>query len=87
MMSLNNPANGPLALDLKSIQQTNQDLTNQINDFEANLTAQEQVLTQQYSEINAQLQQLPMLQSQVSQELGGLDPYLSSSSSSSGTSS
>ena len=86
MMSLNNPANGPLALDVNSIQQTNRDLTNQINDFEANLTAQERVLTQRYSQINAQLQQLPLLQNQVSQALGSLDPYLNSSSSSNSSS-
>ncbi len=83
MTSLNNPIDGPLALDLSSIQQTNQDLTNNINDFEANLAVQEQQLTTQYSQINAELQQLPMLQSQLSQELGSLDPYLSSSSGSS----
>lgn len=83
MMSLNSPSKGPLSLDLQGIQQTNQDLTNQINDFEANLTAQEQSLTAQYSQINAQLQQLPMLQNQLSQELDSLGPYVSSSSSSS----
>lgn len=82
MMSLNNPVSGPLALDLSSIQQTNQDLTNQINDFEANLATQQQQLTDEYSRINSELQELPLLQSQVSQELGSLDPYLSSNTSS-----
>ena len=83
MMSLNDPTNGPIALDLKSVQQTNQDLTNSINAFEAQLTAQQQVLTDQYSQINAELQSLPSLQNQVSAELNSLNPYSTTSSSSS----
>lgn len=81
LTALNSPVNGPLALDLQSVQATSQDLTNQINEFEARLTAQQQVLTDQYSQINAELQQLPMLQSQLSSELGSLDPFTSNSSS------
>lgn len=89
MTSLTDPTDGPLALDLTSICETNQDLTDEINNFEANLQAQAQTLTDQYSQINAELEELPMLQDQVSQELGGLDPYsgLASSSNSSSTSS
>jgi flagellar hook-associated protein 2 len=87
MTTLNDPADGAIALDLNDISQTNQDLTTQINNFEANLTAQQQVLTNQYSQVNAQLQELPLLQSQVSSELGSLDPYSSSSSTSSSSSS
>lgn len=83
MILMSDPAEGPLALDQQSIQETNQDLTQQINDFESRLATQQQQLTTEYSQINAQLQQLPLLQAQVSQELNGLDPYLSSSTSSS----
>jgi ABC-type transporter Mla subunit MlaD len=87
MTTLNDPSDGAIALDLNDISQTNQDLTTQINNFEANLTAQQQVLTDQYSQVNAQLQELPLLQSQVSDELGSLDPYSSSSPTSSSSSS
>jgi flagellar hook-associated protein 2 len=87
MTTLNDPSDGAIALDLNDISQTNQDLTTQINNFEANLTAQQQVLTDEYSQVNAQLQELPLLQSQVSSELGSLDPYSSSSSTSSSSSS
>jgi flagellar hook-associated protein 2 len=82
MASLNSPTTGALAMDLNSVQQTNQDLTNQINDFEARLTAQQQFLTNQYSLINAELQALPGIQNQISAMLGSLDPYTGSSSSS-----
>ncbi len=86
MDSLNDPTNGPIDLDLNAISQTNQDLTDQINDFEARLTTQEQQLMTQYSQINAELQELPGLQDQVSEMLGVLNPN-STSSTNSGTSS
>lgn len=81
MTSLNDPINGAVALDLNSVHQTNQDLTNQINDFENRLLAQQQTLINQYSQINAELQSLPSLQNQVSTELNSLDPYSITSSS------
>jgi flagellar hook-associated protein 2 len=80
MTTLNSPSNGALALDLKSMQQTNQDLTNHINDFENRLLAQQQLLIVQYSQINAQLQSLPGLQNQLSAELDSLSGFYSSSS-------
>lgn len=81
MTSLNSPINGAVALDLKSVHQTIQDLTNQISDFENRLLAQQQTLINQYSRINAELQSLPSLQNQISTELNSLDPYSFNSSS------
>ena len=78
--SLNDPTNGAVSLDLQSLQQSNDALTNTINDFEARLSDREQVLLTQYSQINAQLQSLPSLQSQVSAELDSLSGFYSSSS-------
>lgn len=75
MTALNDPITGFLALDLSGLKTTNQDLTNQISDFEARLTAQQQFLINQYSQINAQLQSLPSLQSQLTGELDSLNPY------------
>lgn len=81
MTALNDPITGSIALDLNGLKTTNQDLTNHINDFEARLTAQQQTLITQYSQINAQLQSLPSLQSQLTAELDSLSSYSTTSSS------
>jgi flagellar hook-associated protein 2 len=73
---LNDPTQGVLALDLQGIDQEEQDVTNTINEFNANLQQQEQQWTTEYSQVNATLQQLPSL----IQQAGG---QISSSSSSS----
>ncbi|ABF41937.1 flagellar hook-associated 2-like protein [Candidatus Koribacter versatilis Ellin345] len=66
---LESPTVGPISLDLQTLRQTNQDLTNEISDFETRLASQQQTLLLQYSQINAALQELPSLQNQISQML------------------
>jgi flagellar hook-associated protein 2 len=80
MTALNSPSTGALALDLQSMNQTNEDLTNEINDFEARLATRQQSLLDQYSQVNAELQSLPSLQSQISDALDSLGSGSSSSS-------
>src|SRR5215472_9337197 len=58
---LNDPTQGVLALDLKGINQQEQDVTNTINEFNANLQQQQQQWLTEYSQVNATLQQLPSL--------------------------
>jgi flagellar hook-associated protein 2 len=79
MTSLNDPINGPLALDLKSARETNRGLTDQINDFEERLSARQEFLLNQYSQINAQLQALPGLQDQILAALDSLSGFYGSS--------
>lgn len=67
--SLNAPATGSLALDLQGINQTQEDLASQINDLEASITAQQQSLTQTYSQMNVTLQELPLLTQQIDSQL------------------
>ena len=70
--NLTGPANGLLTLDSQSITSTAQGLTKQISDLQAALVLQEQNLTAVYSQVNATLQELPLLQSQVSQQFAAL---------------
>ena len=69
-LMLDSPTGSPISLDLQTLRQTNQDLTNEISDFEARLASQQQTLLLQYSQINAALQELPSLQGQISQHAG-----------------
>jgi flagellar hook-associated protein 2 len=66
------PSSGILTLDSQSIQSTSQGLTQQISDLQAALALQEQQLTTVYSNVNATLQELPLLENQTSQQLAAI---------------
>jgi flagellar hook-associated protein 2 len=72
--ALNNaadPTQGPIALDLQGISQQQSDISSQIADIQYNLTIEQQNLVTKYSQVNAVLEQLPVLQQQISQQLAG----------------
>jgi flagellar protein FliS len=69
MTQMTDPSQGPIALDVAGLQQTNQSLTSDINDFEARMTSLQQQLTQQYSAVNATLEEYPMLMQEISSQL------------------
>ncbi len=60
---------GPLGLDATSLQQTSQDLGSHISDLQSNLAIKQANLILVYSQVNATLQELPLLQQQLSQQL------------------
>jgi flagellar hook-associated protein 2 len=70
--SVNGPGTGILSIDQQSITSTSQGLTSQIADLQAALLVQQQNLTKVYSQVNTTLQELPLLQSQITQQLAGL---------------
>jgi len=70
--NLTGPGNGELTLDASSIAQSSQSLTSQISDLQAALVVQEQNLTDTYAQVNVTLQELPLLQSQLSSQLTGI---------------
>ena len=72
MMQMTDVTQGPIALAVSGLQQTNQSLTNDINDFEARMTSVQQELTQQYSALNATLEQYPSLMQQIAAQLNSL---------------
>jgi len=82
MMQMTDVTQGPVALAVSGLQQENQSLTNDINDFEARMTVEQQELTQQYSALNATLEEYPSLMQQISEQLDSLPGSSSSTGSS-----
>jgi flagellar hook-associated protein 2 len=74
LTQITDPIQGTVSSDVSGQQAISNDLTQQINDFEARMTLVQQQLTQQYSQLNILLQQYPMEIQQVSQQLGALNP-------------
>jgi len=72
MQGLTDPTLGPVAADITGLNSTNQSLTNQIDDFEVQMTAVQQQLTTEYSNLNALLEQYPMLIQQTAAQLSSL---------------
>jgi len=70
--SVTSAGTGILSLDSQSITNTSQSLGRQISDLQAALAIQEANLTTIYSQVNATLQELPLLQSQISQQLSSI---------------
>jgi len=66
------PTTGVLNEDLAANQNQQNDLTNEINAFQTRLTAQAVALTQEFDQVNASLEEYPMLLQEVTAELGGL---------------
>jgi flagellar hook-associated protein 2 len=87
LANLTNPATGSLYLDLQGINQSEQDLTNQINQFQANVNQEAQLWTQEYAQVNSLLQTLPLQLEQLNAELGNASGNFSGSSSTSSSSS
>ena len=82
LTNLTDPVNGVFNVDLAGNSAQAQDLTNQISDLQANLTAQQQQLTTQYAQVNATLEAFPFLLQEVSAELGAISGLTNGGSSS-----
>lgn len=67
--NLNDPATGELTLDAQGLSQTSSDLGSQISDLQAALAVQTTNLNAIYSQVNVTLQELPLLQQQLNQQL------------------
>jgi flagellar hook-associated protein 2 len=72
LTSITDPTTGGLQVELSGLNTTLSGLANQINDFENRMTAVQQDLLTQYSHINATLQQIPLLLSQINGQLGSI---------------
>jgi flagellar hook-associated protein 2 len=70
--NLTDPSTGVLSLDATGISQSSSDLGDQISDLQAALAIKQQNLTQVYAQVNDTLQELPLLQSQLTQQLAAL---------------
>ncbi|HEV2398257.1 MAG TPA: flagellar filament capping protein FliD [Candidatus Sulfotelmatobacter sp.] len=73
LINLTDPTIGLLNVDLAQNKTEQQNLADNINNFENQLTAQQQQLTQQLSQVNASLQSYPLLLQQVTEALATMD--------------
>jgi flagellar capping protein FliD len=93
LLTLTDPTNGILNADLAQNTATQQSLSSQITDFQDRLASQKQLLTQQFNQVNAALEEYPYLLQAVNAELnytsglwnGSTTTNSSSSSSTSGS--
>lgn len=72
MMQMTDVTQGPVALAVTGLQNTNQSLTNDINNFEVRMISLQQQLIEQYSALNATLEQYPLLMQQIANQLSSL---------------
>ncbi|MGD0963648.1 MAG: flagellar filament capping protein FliD [Candidatus Acidiferrales bacterium] len=72
LTQLTDPSQGAITLDLQGLSQSSQDLTQQINAMQSQLTTQEQNLTNEYAQMQITLDEMPQLQSQMTAQLAGL---------------
>jgi flagellar hook-associated protein 2 len=69
LTNLTDSAGGVLGLDAQGLTQSSQALTQHISDLQAAMAVKQQNLIAIYAQVNATLQELPLLQSQLSQQL------------------
>ena len=70
LIGLTDSTNGPVNVDLKNIKSTQDMLTQSIQDFEDRMALRQQLLINQYSQIDALLRTFPTTMSQIEAELG-----------------
>jgi flagellar hook-associated protein 2 len=70
LSGLTSSGTGVLALDSMGISQSSRALSQQISDLQVALSTKQQNLVRVYAQVNVTLQQLPLLQSQISRQLG-----------------
>jgi flagellar hook-associated protein 2 len=79
LTNLTDPTLGVLNVDLTQNKAQQQTLSDNISNFETQLTAEQQSLTTQFDQVNASLQAYPLLLQQVTETLGTLSTQAGSS--------
>jgi flagellar hook-associated protein 2 len=64
---------GPIQVDLNGIKAEQESLSDQIEAYEVRMEMRQQLLLEQFSKIDAMLRQLPLLQAQLTAQLGSLE--------------
>jgi flagellar hook-associated protein 2 len=72
LSNINSPGTGILSLDSQSLNNTSQDLFRKLSDLQATMAVQQVNLTAIYAQVNTTLQELPLLESQISQQLASV---------------
>jgi flagellar hook-associated protein 2 len=69
---LTDSIDGPIQVDLNGIKAEQESLSDQIEAYEVRMEMRQQLLLEQFSKIDAMLRQLPLLQAQLTAQLGSL---------------
>jgi flagellar hook-associated protein 2 len=85
LTNLTDPTNGVLNLDLAQNNTEQSDLSTEISNFQDQLATQKQQLIQEYSQVNATLEEYPYLLAEVNATLGYILPNSSNTSPNEGT--
>jgi flagellar hook-associated protein 2 len=85
LTNLTDPTNGILNLDLAQNNTDQTDLSTEISNFQDQLATQKQQLINEYSQVNAQLEEYPYLLAEVTATLGNILPNQSNTSANEGT--
>jgi flagellar capping protein FliD len=72
LSQITDPTQGSITLDLQGMSTENQDLSTQISAMQTQLATQDQLLVAEYAQMQNTLDEMPMLQSQITQQLGSL---------------
>ena len=72
LKQITDPTNGSVTLDLQGFSKESQDLTQQLNAMQSQLLLQQQTLTDQYAKMQTTLQEMPLLQNQLTEQLAAL---------------
>jgi len=72
LTGLTESTTGSLGLDAQGLTRSSLDLTNHISDLQASMAVQTQNLIAVYARVNTTLQELPLLQQQLSQQLASI---------------
>jgi flagellar hook-associated protein 2 len=73
LAQINDSVDGPIALDLQGIKAEQDTISDQIDSFEVRIQNRQQQLLDEYSRIDTLLRQMPVLQSQITAQLGSLN--------------
>jgi flagellar hook-associated protein 2 len=72
LSAIADPVTGALTQDANGLAQTQTGLTDQINDFMQQMNTAQTALTAEYDQVDATLQELPLLLSQINSQLSSL---------------
>jgi flagellar hook-associated protein 2 len=67
---LTDPTQGAFSIELKGMSDGQKSFQDQIDNYEVYIATQQTLLTQQYTQVDLALRQLPLLQQQINSELG-----------------
>lgn len=73
LMNLTDSVDGPVAVDLNGINESSTNISDQIDAFEVRIANRQQQLIDQYTQVDILLRKLPLMQSQLTAQLGALN--------------